>query len=274
VATLQFWEQELLSSVTFVDRRSLLVALRSNDCIFLASDGGGAYQLASSGAVLETNDTILIECGGRVPGANPRSFRAEGYGILAILRLTFHLRFFYVTRNPNLLFRLYCDSKSLLKRIAASRSLKRTVPRRFLYSEADVEMQILASLQALMAPVAFEHVEGHKDKRYPDEPLSWAAQLNQHCDEITTKHLDSATDPIPTVPFLPASNVGVYVGAHTITHHIPTQFRTFAGLSGIWTHLCTHHEWAEPAIFDLIDWPVFHFASLGRPSLNGFLESN
>jgi hypothetical protein len=129
-------------------------------------------RLASFGAVLATHDTILIKCGGRTPGANPRSFRAEGYGILAILRLTYHLRSFYVMRNPYLRFRLYCDIESLLERIAGSSSLKRSIPRWFLYSEADVEMQILASLQALVAPVAFEHVEGHQDTKYPDEPLS------------------------------------------------------------------------------------------------------
>jgi hypothetical protein len=123
-------------------------------------------------------------------------------------------------------------------------------------------MQILASLQALLAPVAFEHVEGHQDTKYPDEPLSWAAQLNQRCDEIATNHLESAATPIPKVPFLPASRVSVSVGNHTIMHHLPTQFRTFAGLPGIRTHLCTHHEWSEPVIFDLVDWPVFHLATL------------
>jgi hypothetical protein len=72
---------------------------------------------------------------------------------------------------------------------------------------------------------------------------------------------------MPAVPFLPASTVSVYVGAHTITHHLPTQFRTFAGLAGIWQHLCTHHEWEEPAIFDFVDWPVFHSASLATTFL-------
>jgi hypothetical protein len=33
VATLPSWEQDLLASITFVDRRSLLVALRLNECI-------------------------------------------------------------------------------------------------------------------------------------------------------------------------------------------------------------------------------------------------
>jgi hypothetical protein len=128
-------------------------------------------------------------------------------------------------------------------------------------------MQILAYLQAFVAPVAFEHVEGHQDTKYPDEPLSWAAQLNQRCDEIATAHLDRATDPMPTVPFLPASTVSVSVGAHTITHHLPTQFRTFAGLAGIRQHLCDRHEWEEPTIFDLVDWPVFHSASLATTFL-------
>jgi hypothetical protein len=87
---------------------------------------------------------------------------------LAILRLAFHLRFFYVTRNPSLTFKLYCDSESLLKRITASRALKRTLPRRFLYSEVGVEMQILSALQSLVTPVSFEHVEGHQDTKYLD----------------------------------------------------------------------------------------------------------
>jgi hypothetical protein len=70
-----------------------------------------------------------------------------------------------------------------------------------------------------------------------------------------------------TVPFLPASTVSVYVSANTITHHLPTQFRTFPGLAGIWQHLCDHHEWEETTIFDLVDWPVFHSALLATTFL-------
>jgi hypothetical protein len=190
VANLPPWEHTPLLSVHFVDKRRMLIALQTAGRLFLASDGGAAAKRGSFGAVLATNDDILAECGGRAHGANPGSFRAEGYGILAILRLAFHLRFFYVTRNPALSLKLYYDSESLLKRIAASQALKRTLPRRFLYSEVDVEMQILSALQSLVAPVLFEHVEGHQDTKYPDKPLPWAAQLNQRCDEIATTNLN------------------------------------------------------------------------------------
>jgi hypothetical protein len=215
IQTLPTWQQELLSSVTVVDRRQLFSALRSAEVIFLASDGGATDKLGSYGDLMATQDHILIECGGRSQGANPRSFRAEGYGILAILRLAFRLRHFYITCNASLRFWLYCDSKSLLKRIAASRALTRIIPRRFLSSEVDMEMQILQAVTELESDVEFEHVEGRQDTKYPGQPLPRAAQLNQRCDEIATAHLDSAISSIPSVTFLPASKVSVTVPSHS-----------------------------------------------------------
>jgi hypothetical protein len=262
IKTLPIWEQELLFSVTVVDQSRLFSALRSAEVLLLASDGGATDKLGSYGALMATQDQILIECGGRAQGANPCSFRAEGYGILAILRLVFRLRHFYITRNASLRFRLYCNSESLLKRIAASQALTRIIPRRSPSSEVDVEMQILAAVAALEADVAFEHVKGHQDMKYPGRPLPRVAQLNQRCDEIATAHLDSATGSIPSVTFLPASKVSVTVCKHTVTHHIPTQLCMFAGISGMRAHLHKHHKWDDPAIFDLIDWPMFHAATL------------
>jgi hypothetical protein len=80
--------------------------------------------------------------------------------------------------------------------------LKRVVPRRFLLSEVDAKMQILSTVDSLSPHVALEHVEGHQDTKHPDRPLSWAAELNQHCDTIASAHLDSATKVLKTVTFL------------------------------------------------------------------------
>jgi hypothetical protein len=104
VASLQDWDRELPAFVDIVDRRQLFEALRTATHLYLASDGGAANKIGSFGAVLATTTEILAECGMRAQGENPRSFRAEGYGILAILRLVFHLRYFYVTRNANVRF--------------------------------------------------------------------------------------------------------------------------------------------------------------------------
>jgi hypothetical protein len=128
-----------------------------------------------------------------------------------------------------------------------------------------MEMQILLAVKRLGSDVIFEHVEDHQDTKYPGQPLPWAA--NQRCDEIVSAHLEAATNPIPAVTFLPASQVSVSVGRHTVTHHIPTQLRTFTGLPGLWAHYCKHHEWESPAIFDLIDWPMHHSATLSTTFL-------
>jgi hypothetical protein len=256
------WEQELLADSSIVERRQLFQALRTSELVYLASDGGATDRRGSFGALLASCNTILAECGGRAHGADPRSFRAEGYGLLAILRLAFHLRTFYHTYNSNLKFRLYCDSESLLLQLEASRKLNRSLPRRFLYLEVDIEMQILMAIQALGGPVYMEHVEGHQDTKYPDKPLPWAATLNMRCDEIATLHLEAAVALIPSVAFLPASKVSLSIGGQTITHHIPTQLRTFAGLHGIKDHYRRHHGWDSPAVFDLIAWPLFHQATL------------
>jgi hypothetical protein len=86
VAKLPNWEQLLLQHVQFADRAQLLVNLRTAALLLLASDGGAHALQGSFGCLLATLDTILLNCGGRAYGADPpRSFRAEGYGMLAIL---------------------------------------------------------------------------------------------------------------------------------------------------------------------------------------------
>jgi hypothetical protein len=83
------------------------------------------------------------------------------------------------------------------------------------------------------------------------------------CDEIATLHLETAAAILPMVTFLPASHGSLsIVGPHIITHHIPNQLRTFVGLPGLRAHLYRHHSWDTPLTFDLIDWPIFHQATL------------
>jgi hypothetical protein len=80
LSSLPRWEQELIADSTIVERRLLFQALCTSDGVFLASDGGAVDRRGSFGALIASSDKILAECGGRAQGADPRSFRAEGYG--------------------------------------------------------------------------------------------------------------------------------------------------------------------------------------------------
>jgi hypothetical protein len=86
ISLLAQWEQELLLHTHILHSDELLRLLRSNHKVFLASDGGAQDPLGSYGCLLASKSKILAENGRQASGANPRSFRAEGYGMLAILR--------------------------------------------------------------------------------------------------------------------------------------------------------------------------------------------
>jgi hypothetical protein len=191
--SLPSWERFLFQHIVIPDKALLLECLRTSVHLCLASDGGAADSKGSFGSLLATHATILLECGGLVQGANPKSFRAEGYGMLAIIRLVHHLRWFYVTRNTTLTFATYTDSESLILRLEASLRIKYSAPRRTLFSESDVEMQIIDTLGCFSPRPSLIHVEGHQDTKYPDRPPTWESDLNQRCDVIATHHLERAT---------------------------------------------------------------------------------
>jgi hypothetical protein len=69
--TLPLWDRELLSSVEIVDRTRLFTALRQDDQLHLASDGGAVDKMGSYRALMATHEHILVECGGRAQGSNP-----------------------------------------------------------------------------------------------------------------------------------------------------------------------------------------------------------
>jgi hypothetical protein len=63
-STLPLWDRELLSSVVIIDRARLFPALREQAVLHLASDGGAVDNRGSYGALLATEEHILVECGG------------------------------------------------------------------------------------------------------------------------------------------------------------------------------------------------------------------
>jgi hypothetical protein len=116
------------SLVKVINLPALLAALASNVDLYLASDGGAIPLKDSFGAILATSDTILVECGDRAFGQDPRSFRSEAYGMLAVTRLLFHLRAFHQLNMSRMTLALVCNSLSLLDRLSASRKLTWIVP--------------------------------------------------------------------------------------------------------------------------------------------------
>ena len=246
-----------------LDLDKLLDQISSTDPLVFCSDGGAASTVGSYGSIIATDDSILTETRGQAYGHTPRSFRAEGYGLLANLRLIYHLLSFFELPFTLPPLTIVSDNEGLLQRISSALRAKYLKPRKFLSSEIDLEMQIVDTLNQLDTDVSFSHVKGHQDGSIDPTDLPWQAQLNIRCDTIATETLASV-DHDPTVPFLPASELSLTIESTTLTHHIPSQIRRLHASTKQRPYLTKHHEWSSPALFDQVHWDII------RPALLSF----
>jgi hypothetical protein len=275
ILTLPLWDQALLHEVSFHNTTAAdLRTLFRNPLIelILSSDGGAKDRMGSYGALLATQgdthgstDQILVEVGGIAFGDTPRSFRAESYGQLAILRLLFHLTL-YLRCPIQCKCRFLMDNSGRLTRTRRILQHPHPSPRRCLLSEFDLDLQIRDTILAMNLKTRDEHIHSHQDTptSNQDEPLKWKIQLNERCDTIATEQLQLQTGPTLLVPFLPAAKVSLAVQGRTITGKIPTQLRHHCGSSRRYSHkrrsqiqhLCHVHHWTAPQ-FHSIDWGLF-----------------
>jgi hypothetical protein len=257
------WDRFLIENVHLLDLDHLLEQIENMKQLVFCSDGGAVSTVGSYGSIIATDDTILTETRGQAYGHTPRSFRAEGYGLLANLRLVYHLLSFFelpLTLPP---LTIVSDNAGLLQRISAALSTKYVRPRKFLSSEIDIEMQIIDTLHLLDTDVSFSHVKGHQDDSIDPTELPWHAQLNIRCDAIATETL-TTVEHETTVPFLPASEVSLSIADTTLTHHVPSQIRRLHASQQQRIYLCKHHSWVLPSLFDTVHWDVV------RPALLAF----
>ena len=91
--TMQPWEWQLLWDIDMdCLEEDLWTALTTQVC-YIATDGSAPNGKGSFAWVIsDSNGTILVKSKGPVYGANITSFRAEGYGILAILRFLLRMK--------------------------------------------------------------------------------------------------------------------------------------------------------------------------------------
>jgi hypothetical protein len=268
------WDNLLIRDCHFGDTPipEILALLQNPEVeLILSSDGGAKDRIGSYGALIasqqdehHSTDAILLEVGGVACGDTPRSFRAESYGQLAVLRLLYHLTLYYEIQAL-CRFRFLLDNLGRLTRTRRFLRQPRPSPRTFLSADFDLDMQISETLTKLNIRTRDEHIASHQDDttQQQGEPIPWKVQLNSRCDDIATDQLQRQNQPTLLVPFLPASRVALEVRQSTITSKMPSHLRHIAGSTFPYTnhktqvdHLCRIHNW-NTAQFQMIDWALF-----------------
>ena len=256
VDNLPEWDRSLIKKNIIIDHEILLKILREGNELLFCSDGGADNQAGSYGSAIAIKDQLLLSTAGRAFGLDPQSFRAEAYGMLANLRLIFHITTFYeIPLYGNT--KLYCDNKGLIALILKARKNDNKSPRRFLTAEIDIEMQIIDTMQQLQMEICeIIHVPGHQDEKETFENLTWESKMNVYCDQLATKELIQIKQPSRHIPMLPASRITLKIHGYIITHHIPRQIQQLWGKQQQRIYLSKHHKWTLNQ-FEEIDWQLF-----------------
>lgn len=144
VLCLPDWDQTLIQKHLPVWEDTFLSSLLQGKSLFICSDGGATLSYGSYTAVIANSLQILIAITGRAHRLLQRSFWAEYYGILAILRYLLQQSIFHKTRFCSQV-ELYCDNLGAIKRLTTTNF--NNSPWHYLYSEMDIEMQMNETLQ-------------------------------------------------------------------------------------------------------------------------------
>jgi hypothetical protein len=234
--------------------------LQAKQIIRIASDGGAIPGRASYGWIIQIGATPIVKGKGPAHGDDPRSFRAEGYGMasaLVYLRLLQqHLEFHRERRTANYLI---CDNEGLLTRIEEAASWQYTTPNVTLRSEWDIESVILDTYKALNIHFVFVHVKSHQDDDTPAANLSLASRLNVKADRLATEYMKE--DPIrrPIAALFPSAKAQLIIQSASVTRKIPQSIQMEAGSKGIREYLLERNNWTN-STFDDINWDA-HGAS-------------
>ena len=223
LAELPAWERELFAGLDLIAPQDEIFHILTTETIIIASDGSQKGPKASFGWIISTATGYrFVTCNGPAYGASPSSYRAEGHGILSVVRFLHHLRVRFNLTIPSC--SLLCDSKTMVKRSSRlPKHLGDHYPNSTLDSEWDILIEIWSTNAAVDSdsrPI-ISHIKSHQDKEIPYAQLPLPAQLNVDADKLADAFIaDNPDMDYSQVPLLPTSGIQLNLYKGTVTHNL------------------------------------------------------
>ena len=288
--TTEPWEADLLQHVRL--KHDVFSTYEKMKDVFHAAGDGSVKHIhnGSFGWTISTsNGERLVEAYGPVRGYKPTSYRAEGYGMLSILRFIKQLQT-YCRVTPTWSWTLTSDNISLVNKVngiedddASSASLRdkphdwsiwkdthehnledptgnwadseHSHTNQTLEPDWDVINEIRWTLDNDgVGGATILHIEGHQDRKKAYEHLSLQAQLNVDADRLAAEFQDQFGGPYPEVLRLPHSAAQVHLDNHgTCTYRLPQMLRRAETELPLRQYIQVRNGWTEE-IMGMIDW--------------------
>jgi hypothetical protein len=246
--------QEILQDIELaIDEQMLQELLAQPSAIRLASDGGAVPGRGSFGWIIQAGNTIIARGKGPAYGPEPRSFRAEGYGMASgLLFLSLLKQHFDLEWTQNLDNFLICDNEGLLIRIEKTLKWKNLYPNVTLRSEWDIESVILTTYSQIGWHFQFVHVKSHQDKTTAIRDLPLAVQLNIEADKLATDYLETSAFQGHASLF-PSAKCQLTIDNDTVSRKLEQAIRFKAGTGPIHEYMRKRNTWSQETL-DSIAW--------------------
>lgn len=257
IASLSDWESQLLSHLELLFDPHTIIQHLNEGKFKVATDGSVITVSGTFGYVCVSHNGVRLFRGrGPAPGSRPQSFRAEGYGALAIYRLLFRLAQY--TGSPiTSEFSHLIDSTSVIKRIEKHSKWKYHVPNATMAPEWDlIEMIVQSRARLTDTTSKLVWVKGHQDEARPRATLSLSAQLNCEADDQASQFQLDHGQEIPCAPMLPSTQAQLQIQGESISSYYKTRIRDAATIPKLMKYYEKLFNWTPDTQLQ-VDWPVY-----------------
>ena len=190
MSKLHHWQRSLLQRVDIEDVDFAIQTLHRG--AVAACDGGANIQKGSFGFCISGMDgTVAIRGRGSTDGETPSSFRAEAFGLAAVLSCWSGLRHHANGALDNTELQICCDNNSLV--VVCNRILQMKLPKVDRNgNENDIIACIIDAALAFKDLITLTWIRSHQDESGIE--LSIEAQLNVEADRLATVALGESTE--------------------------------------------------------------------------------
>jgi hypothetical protein len=253
LALLDDWESKLLSTVTFLYDPFNLASLLEMSNFKACSDGSAAAYIGTYGWVLCLEDgTHLAHGSGPVDGNDPRSFRAEGQGMLSVMCFL-HCLSQWTHATSTFTGTFATDNTGLIARIETQRALKYPVPNATFKPDWDVVQAIVDTMHSFSVEATFEYVRGHQDEKTPFSEFPLLAKLNVEADRYAGTHRDLHGRNCPIIPLSTTRPVALDIDGKTIHRGFKQAIRDAIHAPHLLEAMQIRYDWPD-SVLETIDW--------------------
>jgi hypothetical protein len=252
------WEHALFYCLEFKLPEPEVIQYLTQGPVVIATDGSANKDTgqASFGWVISTlTGTRIVKCSGPSYSYKATSYRAEGYGLLSVMRFLYRVMSFYsIAQLPQ--STLHCDNESMVKKTRKLPAKYQKVMNASLESDWDVLAEIWRTMEDMpeMSRPRIQHIKSHQDNDKPYEELPLPAQLNVDADNLAEQFLRDHPDlDYKHVPLLPTSGVQLDLPKGTITSQLKRVIQQTRPGYDLEDHLCKKHGWDQETL-QSINW--------------------